>query len=81
MKKSRYTDEQIIWILKQHEAGTKTVDLCCEQGISTASFCGSKSKSKYGGLGLSHCERGQHGCEVIEPNRRYLRVDWVLPAS
>ena len=34
MKKSRYSEEQIIGILKQHEAGVKTADLCREHGIS-----------------------------------------------
>ena len=34
MKKSRYTEEQIIGILKQHEAGVKTADLCRERPIS-----------------------------------------------
>jgi putative transposase len=38
MKKSRYTKEQIIGILKQHEAGVKTADLCREHGISAATF-------------------------------------------
>ena len=38
MKKSRYTEEQIIAILKQHEAGVKTSDLCREHGISDATF-------------------------------------------
>jgi len=47
MKKSRYTEEQIIGILKQHEAGVKTADLCREQGISDATFY--NWKSKYGG--------------------------------
>src|SRR5665213_2432879 len=44
MKKSRYTEEQIIGILKQHEAGVKTADLCREHGISAATFYGWKSK-------------------------------------
>ena len=34
MKKSRYTEEQVIGILKQHEAGLKTADVCREHGIS-----------------------------------------------
>jgi hypothetical protein len=38
MKKSRYTEEQIIWILKQHEVGVKTADLCREHGISAATL-------------------------------------------
>ena len=39
MKKSRYREEQIIGMLKQHEAGVKTADLCREHGISAATFC------------------------------------------
>lgn len=31
--------------------------------------------------GLSDCERGQHGCKLMESNRRDLRVDWIFPAS
>lgn len=51
MKKSRYSEEQIIGILKQHEAGVKTADLRREHGISEATFY--NWKSKYGGLGVS----------------------------
>ncbi len=38
MKKSRYTEEQIIGMLKQPEAGVKTADVCREHGISSATF-------------------------------------------
>jgi putative transposase len=48
MKKSRYTEEQIIAILKQHEAGVKTAGLCREHGISDATLY--NWKAKYGGL-------------------------------
>lgn len=48
MKKNRFSEEQIIGILKQHEAGVKTVDLCREHGISAATFYA--WKSKYGGM-------------------------------
>jgi len=51
MKKSRYTEEQIIAILKQYEAGVKTADLCREHGISDATFY--NWKTKYGGLDVS----------------------------
>jgi len=47
MKKSRYTEKQIIAILKQPEAGVKTADLCREHGISEATFF--NWKAKYGG--------------------------------
>lgn len=47
MKKSRYSEEQIIGILMQHEAGVKTADVCREHGISAATFYG--WKQKFGG--------------------------------
>jgi putative transposase len=66
MKKSRYTEEQIIGILKQHEAGVKTADVCREQGISAATFYG--WKSKYGGM------------EVSEALKAVIRKNgWSLP--
>ena len=51
MKKSRYTDSQIISILKQAEAGTPVPELCREHGISNASFY--KWLAKYGGMDAS----------------------------
>ncbi len=39
MKKSKYTDEQIIGFLKQAEAGVPVKDLCCRDGFSDATFC------------------------------------------
>ena len=65
MKKSRYREEQIIGILKQHEAGVKTADLCREHGISEATFY--NWKSKYGGMEVSEAQRlGQ----MEDENRR-----------
>ena len=55
MKRSRFTDEQIIGIVKEQEAGTKTVDLCRKHGISDATFY--KWKAKYGGLEVSEAKR------------------------
>ena len=46
--KRRFSDEQIIGILKEHEAGTSAKDLCRRHGMSDASFY--KWKSKYGGM-------------------------------
>jgi len=51
MKKSRYSDSQIIAILKQAEAGTPVPDLCRAHGMSSASFY--KWRSKYGGMDAS----------------------------
>lgn len=51
MKKSRYSDSQIISILKQAEAGTPVVELCREHGMSSAAFY--KWRAKYGGMDAS----------------------------
>ena len=51
MKKSRYTDSQIISILKQAEAGTPVPELCREHGMINASFY--KWRAKYGGMDAS----------------------------
>jgi putative transposase len=51
MKKSRFSQEQIIGILKQGEAGVKTADLCREHGISAATFY--QWKQKFGGMDVS----------------------------
>jgi len=65
MKKSRYTEEQIIAILKQHEAGVKTADLCREHGISDATFY--NWQAKYGGLDVSEAQRLR---QMEDENRR-----------
>lgn len=69
MKKSRYTEEQIIGILKQHEAGVKTADLCREHGISDATFY--NWKSKYGGLDVSEAQRLR---QMEDENRRLKQL-------
>lgn len=55
MKKSRFNEEQIIGILKEHEAGKKVADLAREHGISEGTFY--SWKSKYGGLDVSEAQR------------------------
>jgi putative transposase len=67
MKKSRYREEQIIGILKQHEAGVKTADLCREHGVSEATFY--NWKSKYGGMDVSEAQR----LRAMEDENRRLK--------
>ena len=55
MKRSRFTEEQIIAVLKEHELGAKTTDLCRKHGISEATFY--NWKSKYGGMDVSEARR------------------------
>ncbi|QSV45668.1 transposase [Geobacter benzoatilyticus] len=55
MKPRRFTEEQIIGILKQAQAGMKIVDLCREHGISDATFY--TWRSKYGGMEVSEAKR------------------------
>jgi len=55
MKRSRFTEEQIIGILKEQEAGAKTADVCRRHGISDATFY--KWKAKYGGMEISEAKR------------------------
>jgi len=55
MKRSRFTEEQIIGILREQEAGGKTAEVCRKHGISGATFY--KWKAKYGGLDVSDARR------------------------
>jgi len=55
MKRSRFTEEQIIGILKEHEAGLPTAEVCRKHGISHASFY--KYKAKFGGMDVSDARK------------------------
>ena len=69
MKKSRFTDSQIIAILKQAEAGTPVAEVCREHGISNATFY--NWRSKYGGMDASLMKRMK---ELEEENRRLKKM-------
>ena len=55
MKRKRFTEEQIVGILKEHEAGVPVTELCRQHGVSDASIY--KWKAKYGGLEVSDARR------------------------
>jgi putative transposase len=55
MKRKRFTEEQIIGVLKEHELGAKAADLCRRHGISEATFY--NWKSKFGGMDVSEAKR------------------------
>ncbi len=69
MRKARYSDSQIISILKQAEAGTPVAELCREHGMSSATFY--KWRAKYGGMDASLMKRL---CELEEENRRLQKM-------
>lgn len=69
MKKSRYSDSQILAILKQAEAGAPVPELCREHGMSSATFY--KWRSKYGGMDASMMARLK---ELEEENRRLKKM-------
>jgi putative transposase len=78
MRRSRYKEEQIIGILKEHQAGLSSRDLCRKYGISDATFY--KWRSKYGGLDVSDARKLK---ALEEENRRLkkLLAESMLDAS
>ena len=78
MRRSRYTEEQIIGILKQHQAGVGAKDLCRQHGISDATFY--KWRSKYGGMEVSDARK----LKALEDENRKLKkllAETVLDAA
>ena len=67
MPRRRFTEEQIIGVLKEAEAGAKTADLCRQHGISDATFYA--WKARYGGLTVSEARR----LKVLEDENRRLK--------
>jgi putative transposase len=67
MKGSRFTEEQIIRVLKEQEAGARTAEVCRKHGVSQATFY--KWKAKYGGLDVSEARR----LRTLEDENRRLK--------
>lgn len=67
MKRKRFTEEQIIAVLREHEAGTKTADLARKHGISEATLY--NWKAKYGGMDVSDAKR----LRALEDENRKLK--------
>ena len=69
MKKTRYTEEQIAFALKQAETGTRVEEVCRKMGISEATFYNWKKKS--GGMGVTELRRLR---QLEEENNRLKRL-------
>ena len=75
MRKSRFSDAQIIGVIKEHDAGAATKDLCRKHGISTNTFY--KWKAKFGGMEVSDVTKMR---ALQDENKRLRKVvsDLVL---
>jgi putative transposase len=78
MKRSRYSEEQIIGILKEHSAGMSAADLCRKHGISDATFY--KWRAKYGGMDVSDAKR-LHALELENNRLKKLLAESVMDVA
>ena len=81
MKRKRFTEATILRVLKEHELGSKTADLCRKHGISEATFY--NWKSKFGGLDVSEAKRLKQlegeNARLKKPTRRLYAL--ITPRS
>ena len=78
MKRSRFSDEQIIGILKEHQARLSAVELCRKYGVSDATFY--KWRSKYGGMEIAEAKR-RKALEDENGRLKRLLADAMLDVS
>lgn len=80
MKKSRFSESQIVTVLRKHESGISAKDLCRELGISEATLY--KWKARYGGMEVSEVKRTKElEAELATYKRMFAEVSFELAAA